>query len=185
MRYLVDGYNLLHVLGLPAKVGPAGMERARRGLLDRVAAGLKGHDVTVVFDARRVPRGWRAEDVHEGIRVLFAVGHAEADDLLEVLIRQEHVPRHVVVVSDDLRVRQAGRRHGCALAGCEEFLRQLERPRTRRPGRPAPDDGKPAAPSDAETQAWLRAFADLADDPALDELYDPDGFLRGEADETP
>ena len=60
MRYLVDGYNLLHATGhLSGKVGPHGLEKARRTLLDRLAVLAKsGAGVTVVFDAPAPRRPW-------------------------------------------------------------------------------------------------------------------------------
>src|SRR5437660_1185762 len=55
MPYLIDGYNLLHAMGLlGGTVGPHGLEKARAGLLGLVS-GTHAEavaEVTVVFDAR-------------------------------------------------------------------------------------------------------------------------------------
>ena len=60
MKYLVDGYNLLHALGLlQARAGPAGLHKARLGLLGLLhrALGAESSSVTVIFDANQAPAG--------------------------------------------------------------------------------------------------------------------------------
>ena len=54
MLYLIDGYNLLHAMGvLRGRVGPTGLEKARRRLLGLLhgSYGDESCRVTVVFDA--------------------------------------------------------------------------------------------------------------------------------------
>jgi hypothetical protein len=165
MRYVIDGYNLLYATGLAhARMGPHGLEKARRALLGRLGAS-GGAAVTVVFDASRPPPGAPAEQDHQGVRVLFAL-QREADDLIEELIREDSAPRGLTVVSDDRRVRRAARRRHCAVLGCLDFLEQLSRPAA--PA--APPDEAPAKPkgvSREEAEHWLREFADLAGDPQI------------------
>jgi hypothetical protein len=182
MFYLIDGYNLLHALGLPRQLGPAGLEKARRRLLDflKRAYGDEAPIVTVVFDAARAPRGVPAEVDHQGLHVRFAVGHAQADDLIELLIRQAAAPRQLTVVSDDHRLQKAARRRRCTVVGCGDYLLWLGQRRKPRPAPPAGEPAKPSGVSRQEAQHWLNEFADLADDPDLKELFDPYGFLEDE-----
>jgi hypothetical protein len=130
MRYLIDGYNLLHAMGLLAgRVGPRGLEKARLALLGRLH-GLCGDvpgRVTVVFDASGAGRGASAEQDYHGVRVRFALGE-EADDVIEDLIRRDPSPGDLTVVSDDLRLRQAARRRRCPALGCLDFIEQATRP---------------------------------------------------------
>src|SRR4051794_6738903 len=110
--YLIDGYNLLHGLGLISRrAGPKGLEKARARLLEYLGEVCGGKDVgvTVVFDAAGARPGVAAEHDYFGIRVVFAVGHDEADDLIELLIERESSPRSLTVVSDDHRLQQAAR----------------------------------------------------------------------------
>jgi len=164
MRYLIDGYNLLHAMGiLCGKVGPHGLEKARLALLGRLC-GDHGDDagsVTVVFDASRAPPGVAAEENYHGIHVYYALD-AEADDVIETLIQREATPRQLTVVSDDHRIQQAGRRRRCPVSGCLDYLDEMERKRTK-PTLPE-TVAKPESISSAETQHWLREFADLAND---------------------
>lgn len=160
MRYLIDGYNLLHAMGLLCgKVGPHGLEKARLALLGRLC-GDHGGDadaVTVVFDASRAPADALAEEDYNGIHIRYALD-CEADDVIETLILHEPTPRQLTVVSDDHRIQQAGRRRHCAVRGCLDYLEEMERQRRRRPVPPeAPP--KPEGVSPAEVQHWLREFS--------------------------
>ena len=172
MRYLIDGYNLLHAMGvLLGRVGPHGLEKARLTLLGHIHA-LHGTDtgaVTVVFDAANAPPGTVPEHDHDGVHVLFAV-REEADDVIEALIRRDPAPRQLTVVSDDRRLKEAARRRQCLSLGCLDYLEQA-----RRRAPPAAEaDGavKPQGVSDEETRRWMEAFGDLADDPWLEGLAD-------------
>ena len=172
MRYLIDGYNLLHAMGvLLGRVRPQGLERARLNLLERLLA-LHGDDaarVTVVFDAANAPPGAEPEQDHKGVRVLYAL-RQEADDVIEALIQSDSAPRQLTIVSDDRRLKEAARRRQCAWLGCLDYLEQAGRP----PAPKAAADAlvKPPALSAEETRAWMEEFGDLADDPKFKGLVE-------------
>ncbi len=175
MVYLIDGYNLLHRLGLvPGRTGPNGLGLARRRLLGllHAARGEQTRDITVVFDAKQFPPGAPTRLNVHGIEVRFAVRYPQADDLLEELIRQAEHPRELAVVSDDHRIQQAARRRGCVTVPCEEFMDRLgQTPRD--PGRNEADEpDKPGVVSEDEGEFWRQTFARLDDDPAMRELFD-------------
>jgi hypothetical protein len=185
MRYLIDGYNLLHAMGvLCGKVGPRGLERARLTLLNRLSAAPGAGEITVVFDASGAPPHAAAEEDYQGLHVRYALD-GEADDLIEALIQREAAPRQLTVVSDDHRLQQAARRRRCVVLGCLDYLEARERshPTPSPSPLPSPSRGgegkgegavKPEAVSEDETRHWLREFADLADDPKIREALGPD-----------
>ena len=130
--YVIDGYNLLHAMGvlLGKTVAPQGLEKARHKLFDALAESF-GDDtglLTVVFDAAVTPWRAQAEQKIQGIRVLFAVGGQEADDLIEELIATHPDPKHLAVVSDDHRLQRAARRRHAQDMSCSAFLDVLDRP---------------------------------------------------------
>ncbi len=182
MRYLIDGYNLLHALGLLHRdAGPSALRFARQRLLDtiRIAFDAAPPSLLVIFDAAAAPPGVSDTHVYRDIEVRFAVDHDEADDLIEALIREDSVPRQLSVVSDDHRIQQAARRRQCAVLGCDAFLDWLET--QGRPRAPAPRvSAKPHDSSAEEAAHWQRAFGSLDDDPAMKELFDPFGFEKDE-----
>jgi uncharacterized protein len=181
MRYLIDGYNLLHAMGvLAGRVGPHGLEKARLALLGRLLS-LHADDpgrVTVVFDAANAPPGAEREQEYKGLRVLFAL-REEADDVIEAIIRHDSAPRQLTVVSDDRRLKEAARRRQCPALGCLDYLEQVRRPAPTPPAADGP--AKPQGVSAEEARRWLEEFADLADDPKLkgwvelDAPPEPDG----------
>jgi predicted RNA-binding protein with PIN domain len=180
-NYLIDGYNLLHALGLPpGKLGPRGLEKARGRLIAHLSSHLKERAscATVVFDARKTPRDGDTHQVQRGVHVLYAVEYASADELIEELIRTEATPRQLAVVSDDHRVRAAGKRRRCRVLSCDEFLSMLERPTTQ-PKAAKELTAEKEAPAEDETRYWLEEFADLVDDPKIKKQlnpFDPDDF---------
>lgn len=162
MIFLIDGYNLMHAVGLARQGLPAGaLQRARTRFLDWLADAAQGRGATVrvVFDAQAAPTPSPETD-HRGVRVCFAFGHT-ADDEIENLLAAERRPAGVTVVSNDSRVREAGRRRGTALQACEEFVDWAIAPRREPPevaDRPEPDKPEPAA-TPAEMAAWLATFS--------------------------
>jgi uncharacterized protein len=172
-RYLIDGYNLLYALGLPpGPLGPRGLEKARGRLLAMLAGALGdgANAVTVTFDARQARSGSRSEEEYHGVRVLFAVHHEEADELIEELIRRDPTPRQLAVVSDDHRVQRAARHRRCQVLGCQDFLDLLEK--LDKPQRPATAETELRGfQSEEEKQRWIKEFGDLDKDPAMRELF--------------
>lgn len=172
MRYLIDGYNLAHALGLVhGKGAPHGAELARRSLLIRLreAPGLDPARTTVVFDALRAPRGSPARQDLLGFRVLFAHDQL-ADDLIEDLVRQEPMPRMLTVVSDDRRLKDSAGRRGCGWLGCLDFLEAILQPPQVAPvALPGPEaSDKPERMTTEELRDWQRVFG-VDPDQAVDD----------------
>lgn len=179
--YLIDGYNLLHAMGvLCGPVGPGGLEKARLRLLGLLAGGFgdEARSVTVVFDAARAPPHADAEQSFRGVQVRFAVRQEEADDLIELLLEEDSAPRRVTLISDDHRLQRAARRRACRVQGCDDFLEWLDRHRRDGKPRPAEEPEKRDKLTEAEMQNWLAEFADLADHPDFKELFDPFDFEK-------
>ena len=172
MAYLIDGYNLLHAMGvLHSRVGPHGLEKARRRLLGLLqgALGAESSNVTVVFDAAGAPAGAQEEQEYHGIHVRFAVHEEEADDLIEDLIRHNSTPKQLTVVSDDHRLQESARRRHCGVLGCLDFLEELDRTRRTSKAKSTSEPEKQGSFQDMER--WLRAFADLDHEPEMKELF--------------
>jgi hypothetical protein len=158
MRYVIDGYNLLHAWGLAPRRGAKGqLERARLNLLDRLRrAGAAG--VTVVFDAAGAPAGAATEQDYHGIHVCYAFD-GTADDCIEDLVRREGLPQQLTVVSDDHRLRVAAERRHCRFLRCLDYLEELQHGGILPPPPPPADSpAKPETLSPEEARHWLEAF---------------------------
>jgi predicted RNA-binding protein with PIN domain len=177
MPFLIDGYNLLHALGLVrGRTGPHGLAKARAALLGLLTAahGDDAGEVTIVFDARRAPAGADDAEYRGPLHVEFA-RHEEADDRIEWLIAHDPAPKRLVVVSDDRRLHQAARRRRCAAWKCAAYLDWLDRRRREHQAQRRPEGGKPEAVSPAEAERWLDAFDGLRDDPEFRDFFDTFG----------
>jgi len=159
VTFLIDAYNLMHAVGLARTGLPAkGLERARTRFLDWLADAVRGRDATLraVFDAQDAPAASPEAD-YRGVRVRFA-HRRTADDEIEELLAAGPAAR-VAVVSNDSRVREAGRRRGASVFACEEFVDWLSAPPAAGiPAPPPPDKPEPTATAD-EMAAWLAAFS--------------------------
>lgn len=159
MRFLIDGYNLMHAAGYLAVAPRRGrLEPVRRRFLDWLADAGRGRaaEFRVVFDAAAAP-AYSPEAVHRGVRVRFAYRQT-ADDVIEELLVAEADPRAVVVVSNDGRLHEAARRRRAAAWACERFADWVVSGEpTPVPARPEPPEKPDAVPAD-EAAELLRAF---------------------------
>ena len=139
LEYLIDGYNLIHALGLVHKrIVPKELERARADLLHFLHERLEpfAHAITVIFDAKRKPRHVPSEFQEGRILIRYAGRREEADDVIEALLIQHAAPARLIVVSEDRRLRQAAARRHARSLGCEELLEHMERASARRASGP-------------------------------------------------
>lgn len=163
---LIDGYNLLHATGaLNLSRGAGALSKARDRLLSQIAGSLTEAErlrTQVVFDARRGSTSSKldSEIIVRGMTVTFAVGFAEADELLEQIIRQHPHPRTLTVVSSDLRVQRCATTRKAIAVGSDGWLMQaLDGPRAPSTTSDEPDDHEVKADLSAEeVQKWLKEF---------------------------
>jgi len=178
MLYLIDGYNLLHAMGvLGGRLGREGLAKARLGLSGLLRGALKedASRVTVVFDAAGAPPGLVGDQESQGIHVRFAIGQEQADDLIEFMIRESSAPKQLAVVSDDRRIRKAAQRRGCISVGCADFLDELARRRRRKHSTNVTSAEK-KPPTKNESEFWLQEFAHLDDEKEMKDLFQPFDF---------
>ncbi len=160
---LIDGYNLLHATGIVARgIGPGTLERARVALLGFLAASIEPEQLprtTVVFDAAgRVP-GLPREANHRGLKVLFAAGYADADALIEQLIRSHSAPRQLTVVSSDHQIQRAARRRRARAVDSGAWYAELVARRRSASADMVETSARPPVPLLAEdVDYWLRQF---------------------------
>ena len=180
MPLLIDGYNLLNASTVFAQ-GRGGhtLERARAALLFFLSESLSEEErplTTVVFDAKDAPPGLPCRETFRGIKVRFAAHHAEADDLIEELIRAETSPRRLTVVSSDHRIQRAARRRKATAVDSEQWYANILRQVHERERDTASDFAKPTLPlDDEEVEQWLRKFDDI-------EMQPEDSGLMNEPD---
>lgn len=177
--YLIDGYNLIHALGMIQKnMAAGGLEASRRQLLEFLSAsfGEQSPHVTVVFDAKQVPRRGSRQSAYRGLQIQFAPKGQSADDLIETLIASHSTPAGLVVVSNDHRLMDAARRRG-AQPWTEQQLLDFVEANKQPATAPQATDNEPAKEmSPEEKKRWLKEFGTVEDDPELKEFFEHDRF---------
>jgi len=191
MLLLIDGYNLLHQSDLMGRGrGDRWLQRARERLLQRLQQHLDPRlaaETCVVFDAESPPPDRPHESWQGGIRVLYAVGYPEADDLVEELISHHPAPQRLTVISSDHRLQRAAQRRRATAYDADRWYQRLldQGPRLGirwPPGAAAdvlPDaslaPGKAKGVGDpAEVKAWLAWFQQA---PTSDTSREPPAML--------
>jgi uncharacterized protein len=181
MRVLIDGYNLLHFVGLMrTRMGPGEVARARRSLISLLERAHGAETlVCVVFDGVGSAADGKGPEMDQGVVVRYAGRNKIADDVIEELIRRHSAPKSLTVVSDDHRIQRAARRRACRSLGCGEYLEELEsKLRSKRPPREQP--AKAVSRPDADAGFWLETFAPLERDPELRAFFQLDKFATRE-----
>ncbi|MBM3994546.1 MAG: hypothetical protein FJ303_10405 [Planctomycetes bacterium] len=181
LTYIIDGYNLIHALGMIQTVEESrGLEASRQRLLvflRRIFADLRDAQVTIVFDAHSAPRGAPRRLLYHGLQIHFAPPRLTADDWIENLIQAANEPRKLIVISNDNRLQAAARHRGAQAWSHEALLDFAERHESApADGSRASGDTRSAALSPAERQQWIDEFQSLEDDPELKEFFDMDRF---------
>ena len=163
MFLIIDGYNLLHATEIfGPRRGPGSLDRSRRALLGFLAATLSEEErarTTVVFDAGPAASRLPNQAEHQGMTVLYASHHEDADTLIEQLIRACSGPRQLTVVSSDHRLQRAARRRRARAVDSRTWY--TERLRQRHAQRTAPPHSRGDSReslTEGEVDYWLAEF---------------------------
>jgi predicted RNA-binding protein with PIN domain len=100
-RLIVDGYNVIHAWPTLKKLLGVSLEAARDKLVERLSVyGLvTGSDVTIVFDAHHSSARANAEEMVEGVRVLFTRKGHSADHAIERIAYDATAAGDVITVA--------------------------------------------------------------------------------------
>jgi len=176
MPLLIDGYNLLFTAGYvnrrytKSELTRGQMDAARSTLVQFLVKTLKPHELvgsTIVFDAKHAPAGLEDELHVQGLRVIFAKGYEEADELIEEWISQETQPSPLHLITSDVRLQTAANRRRIAFTDSDTWMVELEgrsdRPTKASDGRSGedPHDRRASSTGDLsaeEVRDWLREF---------------------------
>jgi predicted RNA-binding protein with PIN domain len=156
-RIVIDGYNLIHAMPELARLVGNDLERARDGLVSKLAVFRSGRGVrvTVVFDGQNMaaqqgrPPG--------GIEVVFSRAPQNADAKIKTLLSLEKSPKSWTVVTSDNSIVRYARDYGAKTIPSAEFAAKLGNTIPNLgPNRPAPRD-MPMTPGEvAEWEEYFR-----------------------------
>lgn len=122
MKYLIDGYNLIHKI---EKLRGRRLRSQRDGLVRLLemaqAQNRQLKDLTVVFDGQAqvvAPR------ISSAVGVIFSRGKS-ADKKIKDILESSNYARDIGVVSDDREVRCYAARLGAKKIAVKEFLKRI------------------------------------------------------------
>ena len=156
-RIVVDGYNLIHAMPELARLVNRDLERARDGLVAKLAVYRSGRTVriTVVFDGRG-PSGQQTRPPG-GIEVVFSHAPQDADAKIKNLLALEKSPKSWTVVTSDNSIVLCARDYGAKTIPSAEFAAKLGLgvPNLG-PNRPPAQDAPMSAAEVAEWEEYFR-----------------------------
>ncbi len=128
MHVIVDAYNLIMTSAEYGAVRGGKMQGAREGLVRDIGRykKVRGHKVTLVFDATGSGGIERTVEKIEGVNVIFTKREETADDVIIELVERGAGTERVVVTSD-VAVLRGAKRRGAAVITSEGFERKMER----------------------------------------------------------
>lgn len=122
MKYVVDGYNVIHKIeALKSKRLFTQRESLIQMIEAAVAKNKSFKDVTVVFDGKD---GVVAPIRHSTVKIIFSKKTC-ADKKIKHLLESSSFARDIGVVSDDRQVRFYANSVGAKRISVEEFLKRL------------------------------------------------------------
>ncbi len=128
MKLLVDGYNVIHAWPSLKRLLGVSLEAARDQLIERLSVyGLvTGDEVTVVFDAHHSSATSSAEQMVEGVRVVFTRKGHSADHAIErIAYAAAAAGEGVTVATSDHSQSDLVRGMGGAVISAPELERQV------------------------------------------------------------
>ena len=155
-RIVIDGYNLIHAMPELVRLVSGDLERARDGLVAKLAVYRSGRGVrvTVVFDGQSMAA--QQSRPPGGIEVVFSRAPQNADAKMKTMLSLEKSPKSWTVVTSDNSIVRYARDYGAKTIPSAEFAAKLGHSIPNLgPNRPAPRD-TPMTP--AEVSEWEEYF---------------------------
>ena len=168
---IIDGYNLIHAIGLLPAAGrgvryePGVLERAREKMLELVIKDLPESwrpETTIVFDALEPPEFLPNSYQRSGVHIVFARDYQDADEMIIEMVLAAQRGESVVVISSDHRIQATVRRRHFIYRDSDQwYFGGMQLPKRNQNAAPPKTKEKPSpdAPlSKEETEYWLRFF---------------------------
>ncbi|MBV9282603.1 MAG: NYN domain-containing protein [Chloroflexi bacterium] len=128
MRHIiVDGYNVIRADARLQALERTSLERAREVLVQTLASSprLANDALTVVFDGKDGSRRHVHSHRLGRVELLYSGQGQSADEVIVQQARSLAGRDRVIVVSNDVEVRERCRAAGCQVSGSENLLAQL------------------------------------------------------------
>lgn len=124
---ILDGYNVIRSDPRLASFERQSMEQARTVLIQTLASAprLAGYRILVVFDGMGGSRSHVHGQRRGGVDTMYSAAGQTADAVIVAQAETLTPHNRVVVVSNDVAVRESCRALGCEISGVENLLGQV------------------------------------------------------------
>jgi hypothetical protein len=177
---IIDGYNLMHALGMTrSRYRPGEFHRCRQQMLRYLADHLtlaERSRATIVFDAKDAPPNRPDHATFEELTVQFSRETGDADALIEEMIAAHSAPKQILIVSSDHRLQKAIRLRRGRSIDSDQFETKLNArgllglQEIEDANQPVTPDPKVTGQSSAEdVEEWLSVFGDIPEAKGVDD----------------
>ena len=126
VHLLIDGYNFIRQSPVLQTEDELALELGREALLERLRQykRVRGHRITVVFDAANKPLSAEERTQQKGIRIIYSGSGESADAVIKRICR--HEGKHLLVVTADRELADYVEAYGAVAMESTEFEAKLE-----------------------------------------------------------
>ena len=126
VHVLIDGYNLIRQSQDLRTQDELALELGREALLERLRQykRIRGHRITVVFDAASKPLLAEERTQQKGIKIIYSGQGESADSVIKRVCRREG--KNVLVVTSDRELTSYAETHGSVVMDSEDFEAKME-----------------------------------------------------------
>lgn len=157
-HYLVDGYNLIHLVPHFRSYLDASLEQARNHLIHFLRSYQASHrvKVTIVFDGDEVGYVESPFASNPWLKILFSHYPEKADPTIKRIIQATRNKKSLVLVSADHELINYGTQAGVQVLSPEGFYDRISRPLNQT----QVDQKFNSQVSDADVDEWLKLFGE-------------------------
>jgi len=152
---IIDGHNLLRSIQNTDDESASLTDLQLCDLLSRYLQSIR-EEGEIIFDGSGPSSKHPYENI-EKLEVIFAGQSSDADTVIENRIKSDPSPRRLLIVSSDLRLRDAARVNKSQSVKSDAFWLSIKKELNRRQKRQEPR-AKRTGISESETEQWMKAF---------------------------
>ena len=125
VHIIIDGYNLIRQSSTLSVLDDQDIQLGREALIDQLAAykRLKGHRISVVFDAQNAPTISTRRHRVKGIDIIFSSVGELADTVIKRMVSAEK--ERALVVTSDRDIQSYASAHGANVVNSPVFEEKL------------------------------------------------------------
>lgn len=155
-HYLIDGYNLIHLVSELSRFLDSGLEQARNRLIHILHsyAATHGVTITIVFDGDEVGHMEPPVPANPRLQILYSHPPEKADPVIKRIIDKAKNRRSIILISADNELTRYARSSGTQILSPRQFYDRICQPANQQ----QMEQKFNSELSEAELADWLQLF---------------------------